>query len=600
MYFILRQSSPMDKQRQDVDTETHDFFVPVLNEISRIKHEEEIAQQTVVKKVPKDIALHDAHLVRIRRHTEGPAVSFYSSILVEASVSPFLSAQHNTHQLVIVSVDTPEEIAIRRRCSGGRGIWVFEIERHPTLILPFWWTVERPGRSEYILFLGDAGIDADGSLGLWKSFQSGVESTLSVAVVESRWFYCKEGQGFPTGEESTYVRRRKIDDIPPKLLKPRAPDDITGLGSITEQAGIVGGVSTTRKGVPVRGDIISGPGNAWRQYWKAEKGRGDWNRLDIGVTTIPKGGRGRVESWRVWGRKRSWIRDGGCVEGGELGALAQGLKEGSGLVMRDLAGRPGPCRLVIHTAPKARPNSHPGPASASNPARNMTQAACARQERDTPYMLQMSRRTIHAKIRLLWLIPRLSTRDVSYTLAPPLTWALPNPIVFSRVAHERRMLPPLPELTTTNAHDGPLLVIYYDAVLCLPSLPPGLITVAGRLGRPHNPHRSLALLLAAVVNRISAVYPLDCVEMGGTTVPSQSGINDRQTAALPHLTLTVGQGLRRLQSTPSSASPPTFRRRPWREGGRGLHTDRDGRTVESQSASRCPFFLASSSSKDSL
>ncbi|KAJ7608252.1 hypothetical protein FB45DRAFT_389742 [Roridomyces roridus] len=40
----------------------------------------------------------------------------------------------------------------------------------------------------------------------------------------------------------------------------------------------------------------------------------------------------------------------------------------------------------------------------------------------------MYRRTIHAKTRLPWRIPRLSTRDVSYTLAPPLTSALPNPM----------------------------------------------------------------------------------------------------------------------------------------------------------------------------
>ncbi|KAJ7608186.1 hypothetical protein FB45DRAFT_877358 [Roridomyces roridus] len=101
----------------------------------------------------------------------------------------------------------------------------------------------------------------------------------------------------PTGEESTYARRRKIDDIPAKMLKPRAPDNIAGLRSIAEQA------------------------------W-AEKSRGEWTCLNIGVTTTPKGGRGRVESWRARGRKRSLKRDGGCVEGGELGAVAKGLKEG--------------------------------------------------------------------------------------------------------------------------------------------------------------------------------------------------------------------------------------------------------------------------------
>ncbi|KAJ7608181.1 hypothetical protein FB45DRAFT_1039844 [Roridomyces roridus] len=76
-----------------------------------------------------------------------------------------------------------------------------------------------------------------------------------------------------------------------------------------------------------------------------------------------------------------------------------------------------------------------------------------------------------------------------------------------------------------------------------------------RFRRHRNPHRGLALLLAAVLNRISAaslprelatecILPLDCAETGGTTLRLQSGINDRQTAALPHLTLTVGHGLR--------------------------------------------------------
>ncbi|KAJ7633259.1 hypothetical protein FB45DRAFT_524283 [Roridomyces roridus] len=96
-------------------------------------------------------------------------------------------------------------------------------------------------------------------------------------------------------------------------------------------------------------------------------------------------------------------------------------------------------------------------------------------------------------------------------------------------------------------------------------------------------------------------YPLDCVETGGATVQAS------MTVTLPHLTLTVGHGLRlplcglwiafsTFVRQPTDVSQATLEGRRSRAAhGRTVRS----RAVESQSASRCPIFLTSPSSKDS-
>ncbi|KAJ7608185.1 hypothetical protein FB45DRAFT_1039849 [Roridomyces roridus] len=143
-------------------------------------------------------------------------------------------------------------------------------------------------------------------------------------------------------------------------------------------------------------------------------------------------------------------------------------------------------------------------------------------------MLQMYRRTIHAKIRLPWLIPRLSTGDVSYTLAPPLTWAFlirctPH---LRCVAHERRMLPLLPDLTTTNANDGPLLVIYYDAALPHLTLTPTDVSQATLEGRRSRAAHGRTVRSRAVESQSASRCPIFLTSPSSKDSPSLPNLDD--------------------------------------------------------------------------